>query len=116
MATKHPPTSITNIAADALAQTRGSLNDVVHGSVMKMGHTEPWDMSREWIGRALVEWKARESLWDRSIRVTFSCALSSSSAGMPLFTLSLKPPVSDEEVARSAETHMLLLNMTRTVT
>lgn len=110
--TKRPPfVHPTEVAAAALG-TRGSLNDVANGHVQKMGHTDAWDMGREWVGRKLASFNYRESLWDKSIRVTFFW-MASNGTGMPGFTLSLHPPLTKEEIERSAETHMMLLNLTR---
>ena len=109
---KRPPfVHPTEVAAAALG-TRGSLNDVANGHVQKMGHNDAWDMGQEWVGRELVVYNYRESLWDKSIRVSFNWR-SGTGAGMPGFTLSLHPPLTKEEIERSAETHMMLLNLMR---
>lgn len=109
---KRPPfVHPTEVAAAALG-TRGSLNEVANGHVMKLGHNEGWDMGQEWVGRELVRYTYRESLWDRSVRIVFDWQ-SGTGAFMPGFTLSLHPPLSKEEIERSAETHMMLLNLMR---
>lgn len=110
---RQPFTSITNVAADALAKTRGSLNDVVHGEVRKIGRDGAWPMDRAWTGPELASWSHRESLWDKSIRVNFMGKLSNEHVPLPIFTMTLKPPLTKEEIERSAECHMMLLNMMR---
>lgn len=111
--TKRPPfVHPTEVAAAALG-ARGSLNEVANGHVQKMGHTEAWDMGQEWVGRELIAFRHKESLWDRSIRVTFMCQLNAENKTMPVFTLSLHPPLTKEEIERSAECHLVLLNLMR---
>jgi hypothetical protein len=111
---RKPYVPITTVAAEALAKTGHSLNEVANGQVQKMGHTDVWDMGQEWVGRELANFSYRESLWDKSIRVVFFW-LASNGTGMPGFTLSLHPPLTKEEIERSAETHMILLNLTRRI-
>ena len=101
-------------AAVELAKTGGSLSAVANGSLIRVSAgPHEWDISKPWNGRELTGWTKRWSNWTKMITVTFYVELSSSAGKLPTFTLALKPPLTDEEVALSADTHMLLLNLAR---
>ncbi|CAB4241126.1 hypothetical protein UFOVP228_28 [uncultured Caudovirales phage] len=108
-------TPVGELAARELSKSGGSLNSVANGRLIRisMGSND-WDVTAPWQGRELVGWNKRYSNWDKMITVTFYVDLSSSQAKLPTFTLSLKPPLTDEEVANAADTYMLLLNLART--
>lgn len=101
-------------AAQELAKTAGSLNSVANGRLIRISAgPQDWDMASPWLGRELVGWSKRFSNWDKMITVSFYVELSSNMAKLPTFTLSLKPPLTDDEVARAADTYMMLLNLAR---
>ena len=103
------------LAARELAKSGGSLNAVANGRLIRIsaGPTD-WDVSTPWQGRELVSWAKRFSNWDKMITVTFYVELSSTNNPLPTFTLALKPPLTDEDVANAADTYMMLLNLART--
>lgn len=101
-------------AAVELAKTGGSLSAAANGRLIRISAgPQDWAVSTPWHGRELVDWAKRYSNWDKMITVTFYVELSSSANKLPTFTLALKPPLTDDEVALSADTHMLLLNLAR---
>jgi hypothetical protein len=109
-------TPVLEVAREALARTGGSLTSVPNGRLIRIsGSDKPWEINEAWSGRELTSWSMRRSNWSKTIVVTFSGDLSSSAAKLPQFTLSLTPPLTDEEVTNSAEVHMMLLNLARSV-
>jgi hypothetical protein len=116
---KYPPrkpgfTPVSDIAARELGANGGSLTAVANGRLIRISAgPQDWDVGREWVGREITGWSKRTSLWDKMITVSFHIDLTSSLSKLPMFTLALKPPLTDEEVAMAAETYMMLLNLQR---
>jgi hypothetical protein len=106
---------VTERAAQELAKSGGSLNAVANGRLIRISAgSNDWDVAAPWLGRELVGWNKRYSNWDKMITVSFHVELSTNMAKLPTFTLALKPPLTDDEVARAADTYMMLLNLART--
>lgn len=104
----------TEVAAAALAKTNGSLTGVPNGRLIRVSSSDvDWDVSRPWTGREIQGWKVRKSLWNKMLTVSFYVALTSTPQGLAVFTLSLTPPLTDEEIELAANTYMTLLNMAR---
>ncbi len=98
--------------ATHLAQTGGTLTPLRNGRIVKLGFGE-WDMARAWNGREIVNWKHTHSLWDKGIHITFYGMAHASEMRLPTFKLELKPPLTDEEIAQTAQTYMMILNLRR---
>ena len=102
------------VAAVELAKNGGSLNAVANGRLIRISAgPQDWDVGAPWHGREITSWGRRNSLWDKMITISFYVELSSSAAKLPTFTLALKPPLTDDEVAGAAEVYMSLLNLAR---
>lgn len=107
----HSRVPITELAARELDKSAGSLSSVPNGRLIRIsGSDKDWDISTEWQGREINGWKKRVSHWDKMITITFHI---DANPQLPIFTLALKPPLTDEEVATSADTYMMLLNLAR---
>lgn len=100
----------TERAAEELAKTAGSLTAVANGLLTRVGVQVDWNISTPWVGPEVVRWTHRTSLWTKMIEVRFSTV---APPGGVVFILSLKPPLSPEDIAMSADTHMMLLNLAR---
>lgn len=99
----------TERAAEELAKTAGSLTSVANGTITRVGVGD-WSISTPWEGPEVVRWTHRMSLWTKMIEVRFGAV---APPGGVVFILSLKPPLSPEDIAMSADTHMMLLNLAR---
>jgi len=109
---KHVPAS--ELMAQALEQTGGSLNPKVDGVVTRLSGTpDPWDISKPWHGREITGYTVRKTLWDRTALVRFYVDMTSTSAKLPIFSLKLALPLTDEEISNAADTYMMLLNTRR---
>lgn len=106
------PPIIEQLAAE-LQKTDGSLGATAHGTVYKEGQHVPWDMSKEWRGRELTSYNWRASQWSKTIVVRFYVELSSEAGRLNAFSLHLKPPLTEEEIAQMAETYLMVLNLRR---
>ena len=99
--------------AQMLEKTNGSLAEVTNGTVIRVGGSDkPWDMATQWNGREITEYSKRYSTWTKAWLVAFNCPLSSGGK-LTQFTLTLDKDLPPEEVDRSAETYMMLLNLRR---
>jgi hypothetical protein len=100
--------------ADLLATTNGSLAEVVNGTVIRVGaNSEPWDMSREWSGREIDGFTTRYTAWTKAWLVSLTSELNSGGK-ITQFTLTLENGLPEDEVLRSVETYIMLLNLRRT--
>lgn len=104
-----PFTPPTERAAEELAKTAGSLTSVANGRITRVGVQADWDISTPWAGSELTRWTQRTSMWTKMIVVSFY--QTHWEPTLAAFTLSLKPPLSAEDIAMSADTHMMLLNL-----
>lgn len=101
-------------AARELAKTGGALMPTHNGRLVRLnGSDADWDVGAPWMGNELKGWTKRVSLWDKMITVSFYIETDATHTRMPLFTLALTPPLTDEEVATAADTYLVLLNMVR---
>jgi hypothetical protein len=100
----------TERAAEILAQTGGTVMGVANGHLTRVGVQVGWNINTPWEGPEVVRWTHRASLWTKMIEVRFS---TETPPGGVVFILSLKPPLSPEDIALSADTHMMLLNLAR---
>lgn len=92
----------------------GSLNPAIDGRLIRIsGGDAQWDIAKEWRGREITGYVVRKSLWDKSARINFHVDMTSSTGKLPIFSLQLKLPLTDEELHTAAETYMTLLNMAR---
>lgn len=115
MVTRTPRTAFTPAGdqmANMLAKTGGTLTPLKHGMLMKVD-AGVWDMARPWYGRELTQWKMRYSLWDKGIHVDFGYKLNATGSFYVVFKLDLAPPMTEEDVAQTADTYMMILNMRR---
>lgn len=112
MATRFVPA--TEVAAAELAKTGGSITSVPDGRLIRISNgTDQWDMDRPWHGRELTSWTPRKSVWGHVVIVQFYVELSVGSARLPTFSLTLKQPITDAEIADAANTYIMLLNLRR---
>ena len=101
-------------AAIELAKSDGSLSSVANGRLIRISAgAMQWDVGAPWRGREIVGWTKRYSNWDKMITISFHVVMNTGTANLPIFTLALKPPLTDEEVANAADTYMMLLNLAR---
>lgn len=112
VAPRYRPPIIEQLAA-ALQKTGGSVNTTAHGTVYKEGSSTPWEMAKEWRGRELTSYNWRASQWSKTIVVRFYVELSSEPGRLSAFSLHLKPPLTDDEIAQMAETYLMVLNLRR---
>ena len=105
--------SIHDLAEAELAQTAGSLVRVPSGVVWREGHSAPWDMQKEWRGRALVHYPARHSTWGNTTRISLHCHLNTELGYVPLFYVTINGKLTEEETAQMAGVFIMALNMRR---
>ena len=100
------------LAAQELAKTGGSLSSAAHGRLIciSAGPNE-WNVGTPWKGKEIGSWNQWRSNWDKMITVAFYAE--AGTIKLPTFTLALDPETPPEEVARAAETYMMLLNLAR---
>lgn len=97
-----------------LEKTGGSLNPKVDGVVTRLsGSADPWDMERQWTGREITGYTVRKTLWNKTALIKFYVDMSSTSGKLPIFSLQLALPLTDEEITNAADTYMMLLNLRR---
>lgn len=106
-----PFTPPTERAAEELAKTAGSLTSVANGRITRVGVQVGWDISTPWAGQELRHWNQRVSTWSKSIVVSFYHMPGTHHTAA--FVLNLALPLSPEDIAMSADTHMMLLNLAR---
>lgn len=82
------------------------------GTVQRVTAGAPHDMSKPWRGRELTWYKANVSLWTKTIRINLGW-VGADGAKYPEFTVTLAPPMTEEEMNMSAETYMMALNVRR---
>ena len=107
-------TSASAVAAAELAQNEGSLQKTAHGRLIRIAAgLGDWSVDQPWHGRELCQWDTRYSQWDKMTTVRFYGHIPQNFARLHMFSLSLEPTLTVEEVGLAAETYMLLLNMVR---
>lgn len=110
---KRPFVTAIEGLAGSLAQTGGAINAPVQGWLVRSGGGgERWDMEQEWKGPEVSGYLVRNSLWDKSIRIMFTGGAGDQRT-MPLFTLTLLPPMTPEDIEQTAQTYVILLNLRR---
>ena len=112
-----PYTTTIEALAAVLEKNRGAINHTEDGTLIRVtgaAAARPWDMDRMWYGRELDGYRVRKSLWDKTALITFYCTVQTMSPKeMPAFTLRLKLPLTDEEIATTADSYLMILNMRR---
>lgn len=107
------PTATEGLAAE-LDKTNGSLNPKVDGLLIRLsGSATPWDMEKAWSGREITGYTIRKTLWNKTALVRFHVDMSTSARKLPVFSLQLALPMTDEDIDNAAQTYMMLLNMRR---
>jgi hypothetical protein len=103
--------SIMAHARQELDRLNGSITDVPNGT-LRLGAFE-WAINSPWYGPEQTYYVVRESLWSKTIIITFEPGAGDSKDPL-LFTLHLKPPLPLDDVHLAADTYMMLINLTRT--
>lgn len=105
---------ITEQLAEALEKTGGSVNPKVDGHLIRLsGAGDPWPIDKPWPGREITGYAIRKTLWNHTVRINFHVDMTSTVGKLPIFSLQLALPMTDEEIHTAAETYMTLLNLAR---
>lgn len=105
--------AIEGLAAE-LEQTNGSLNPKIDGLLIRLsGKPEAWNMEAPWRGREISGYTVRKTLWNKTALILFYVDMSSTTSKLPVFSLQLALPLTDEEIKTAADTYMMLLNLRR---
>lgn len=106
--------AIEGLAAE-LERSNGSLNPKVDGLLIRLsGKNEPWNMDSPWRGREISGYTVRKTLWNKTALILFYVDMSSTASKLPIFSLQLALPLTDDEIKTAADTYMMLLNLRRT--
>lgn len=113
MTQRRSPTAIEGLAAE-LDKTNGSLNPKVDGLLIRLsGAAVPWDMEKTWSGREITGYAVRKTLWNKTALVKFHVDMADGRRKLPIFSLQLALPMTDEDIDNAAQTYMMLLNLRR---
>lgn len=104
--------AIEGLAAE-LEQTGGSLNPPIDGLLIRLSGSTPWDMAQSWRGREITGYTVRKTLWNKTALVLFYVDMTSTSNKLPVFSLQLRLPLTDDDIKTAADTYMMLLNLRR---
>lgn len=113
--TNPPPrvSAIEGLAAE-LERSNGSLNPKIDGLLIRLsGKPEQWNMDSPWRGREISGYTVRKTLWNKTALILFYVDMSSTASKLPIFSLQLALPLTDEEIKTAADTYMMLLNLRR---